>query len=184
LADTTLNALATALSAFAALIAVTIAWVSLRETRRAEGLRRSVASHEHDASFSARLDSLYPDLRKILGYPNDGVPSGIRGPLISLFVLFADAYVARRDGVLDDRDWASIGQELGYWAQRPTARRAWQAFKVQSWAAGFAEYIDTVLNGPTIYPEICLEEKIPDVNWPDNDSSSTHKHSDGAHKPV
>jgi hypothetical protein len=168
LSDSTLNALATALSAFAALTAVLIGWVSLRETRRAEALRRSIASHEHDASFSARLDALYPELRRILGHPNDGVPSEIRGPLISLFVLFADAYVSRRDGVLTDRDWASIGQELGYWAQRPTARRAWEAFKVQSWADGFVEYVDSVINGSTIYPEICVDEKIPNVNWPYN----------------
>lgn len=170
MSDTALNVLATVLSALAALIAVLIGGMSLRETRRSEALRRSLSSHEQDAAFSARLDNLYPDLRRILGSPNDGVPTEIRGPLISLFVLFADAYVARRDGVLDDRDWASIGQELGYWGQRPTARRAWQAFKAQSWADGFVEYIDSVLDGPVIYPFICADEVNPDVNWPESGS--------------
>jgi hypothetical protein len=173
-----LLALATVLSALSALIAVGIGWISLRETRRAEALRRGLASHEQDASFSARLDVLYPDLRRILGHPNDGVPQQIRGPLISFFVLYADAYAARRDGLLDDRDWASIGEELAYWAQRPTARRAWRAFKQQSWATGFTDYIDAMLDGPVVYPEICDDQHIPEVDWPETSDS------DNAHKPI
>jgi hypothetical protein len=176
LSDNTLSALAAALSAITALVAVAIGWISLRETRRAEDLRRSLASHERDASLSARLDALYPDLRRILGHPNDGVPQEIRSPLISFFVLYADAYVAQRDGVLDNRDWASIGEELAYWAQRPTARRAWQAFKVQTWATGFVEYIDSVLAGPVVYPEISNDDTAPEVNWPETgESGKTHK---------
>lgn len=178
MSDTFLNVLGTALSALAALIAVGIGWISLRETRRAEALRRTMASHEQDASFSARLDVLYPDLRRILGQPHDGVPQEIRGPLISFFVLYADAYAARRDGLLDERDWDSIGEELAFWAQRPTARRAWLAFKQQSWATGFAEYVESVLAGSVVYPEICGDETIPVVDWPETDDSND------AHEPI
>jgi hypothetical protein len=163
-----LNAVAAGMSAVAALAALCIAVLSLRESRRVETLRQCHASNEKDAVFMSRLEDLYPQLRKLLGHLEDGVPQHVRGPLISFFILYADAYSAHRDGLLDHRDWASLGDELAYWAQKPTARRGWRAFRQQTWAAGFVDHVDLVLAGPQIYPDI-IDKVVPppDVGWPE-----------------
>jgi hypothetical protein len=164
-----LNVVAAGMSALAAFVALGIGMLSLRETRRAECLRQLQTSNEKDAAFMARLEPMYPDLRRLLGHVEDGVPYHVRNPLISFFILYADAFAAHRDGLLDDRDWESLGGELAYWAQKPTARRAWRAFRRQTWAAGFVDHVDSVMAGPPAYPDIIEEAaKPPDVNWPDD----------------
>jgi len=86
--------------------------------------------------------------------------------LIPFFVLYSDAFGAHRDGLVDDRDFAGFAQELAYWAQKPAARKAWQAFRKQAWTFGFAEYVDSVLAGPPAYPNLQeVAEVEPEVAW-------------------
>lgn len=168
-----LNAISAAMSAVAAIAALIIAWLGLREGKRAreEHVRRS--AHEMDALLQSRLDPLYPGLRKVLGHVEDGVPREIRDVLIPFFVLYSDAFAAHRDGLLDHRDWIGFKQELAYWSQKPTARRAWMAFRQQTWTDGFVDHVDRVLAGPPAYPEL-QETHVsePEVHWPESESTS------------
>lgn len=164
-----LNALAAAMSAVAALAALAIGILSLVESRRTAEATRRQSAHALDVSLQARLDPLYPGLRAVLGHLEDGVPKEIRSVLITFFVLYSDAFAAHRDGLLDERDWVGFERELAYWAQKPVARRAWLAFRQQTWTDGFAEHIDSVLEGPPAYPnlrETCLNP--PAIAWPED----------------
>jgi hypothetical protein len=115
---------------------------------------------------------MYPGLRKILGHLEDGVPHEIRHVLIPFFVLYSDAFAAHRDGLLDSRDWRGLERELAYWAQKPTSRRAWLAFRQQTWTDGFADHVEAVLAGPPAYPDL-VETQLgdPEVVWPEDSSS-------------
>ena len=163
-----LNALAACMSALAALAALAVAWISVRESRRnAEDLKRQSA-HAMDLTLQSRLDPMYPELRRALGHVEDGVPRAIRNILIPFFVLYSDAYAAHRDALLDERDWVGLSQEMAYWAQKPVARRAWSAFRDQTWTEGFADHVDQVLAGPPAYPDLReARESRPEIPWPD-----------------
>lgn len=163
-----LNALAASMSAIAALAALALAWMGLRQSKMASQVAKSIMAREMDDSFQNRLDPMYPELRRILGHMEDGVPKEIRHTLIPFFVLFSDAYGAHRDGLLDDRDWHGLAQELAYWSQKASSRRAWAAFRQQTWTEGFMEYVDSILAGPPAYPNITEMSSVePEVCWPD-----------------
>jgi hypothetical protein len=164
--------IATVMSAVAAIAALSVAWMSLRETRRASEASQRHSAHAMDLTLQSRLDPMYPDLRKVLGHLEDGVPQEVRQALIPFFVLFSDAFAAHRDGLLDERDWKGFRLELAYWARKPTARRAWQAFRRQIWTEGFVTYVDTVLDGPAPYPDLQERDVVPPViTWPQDESS-------------
>ena len=148
------NVLATAMSAIAALAALAVAVIGVRDSRRHADRERRRAAHEMDAGLQARLEPLYPGIRDVCGHLEDGVPYEIRNVLIPFFVLYSDAYAAHRDGLLDDRDWHGFRCELAFWAQKPTSRRAWAAFRQQTWTEGFADHVDEVSAGPPAYPDL------------------------------
>ncbi len=109
---------------------------------------------------------MYAGLREVLGHLEDGVPHEVRHVLIPFFVLYSDAFGAHRDGLFDERDWKGLAQELAYWSQKPTARKAWQAFRQQSWTDGFVSYVDSVLAGPPAYPDLVEVEHAPSIeDW-------------------
>lgn len=155
------------MSAVAAIAAFAVALMSLRESRRIAEVANRRSAHAMDLTLQSRLDPLYPDLRRVLGHVEDGVPKQIRDTLIPFFVLYSDAFAAHRDGLLDSRDWDGFGQELAYWAQKPHARRAWKAFRQQTWTDGFADHVDATLSGPPAYPLLVeFEVDSPVVDWP------------------
>lgn len=163
-----LNALAATMSAVAALAALAVAWLGLKESRRLAKAIRLQSARDMDTALQNRLDPMYPGIRKALGHLDDGVPRDVRDVLIPFFVLYSDAFGAYRDGLLNDRDWAGFRQELAFWAQSPRARRAWAAFREQTWSDGFVEHVDAVLTGPPAYPGLTsatLSE--PEIDWPD-----------------
>ena len=171
-----MSVLAAGMSAIAALAALLIAWLGLRESRRAWAEARRHSAHAMDLTLQTRLDPMYPELRHVLGHLDDGVPREIRDVLIPFFVLFSDAFAAHRDGLLDERDWIGLSCELAYWAQKPTARRAWQAFSRQTWTGGFVEHVDSVLDGPPAYPGVSDAEANPagtGVAWPETTVPTT-----------
>jgi hypothetical protein len=162
-----LIATATTMSAIAAIAALSVAWMSLRESRRASDAAKRQSAHAMDLTLQSRLDPMYPDLRKVLGHLEDGVPHDIRHVLIPFFVLFSDAFAAHRGGLLDERDWKGFSLELIYWSQKPTAARAWRAFRQQIWTEGFVEYVDSVIDGPLPYPDLVeLDLIAPEITWP------------------
>jgi hypothetical protein len=165
--SSTLNAFAAGMSAVAALAALFVAWLSLGESKRASAAAHHERVHAMDSALQARLDPMYPELRRVLGHLDDGVPREIRHVLVPFFVLFSDAYSAHRDGLLSDHDWNGFGTELAYWAQKSTARRAWKAFRLQTWTDGFADHVDQVLAGPPAYPDVLdMESNPPHFDWP------------------
>jgi hypothetical protein len=168
------------MSAIAASAALAVAWLSLCESRRAAERDRRQAAHAMDAALQARLDPMYEGLRDVCGHLEDGVPHQIRHILIPFFVLFSDAFAAHRDGLLDERDWVGFSRELAYWAQKPPARRAWQAFRQQTWTDGFADHVDAVLAGPPAYPELReYEGKAPAIVWPEEGDLPSGGEPDG-----
>lgn len=170
-----LNVLAATMSAVAAVAALAVAWLSLRESRRAFEISMRERANALDAAFQGRLDPMYPDLRRTLGRLDDGVPEAIRNTLIPFFVLYSDAFAAHRDRLLDERDWQGFERELAYWAQKPTARRAWAVFRLQTWTEGFVDHVDEVLAGPPAYPDIPDHMvAAPEVIWDDQPDSSGH----------
>ncbi|GAA2098284.1 hypothetical protein GCM10009726_07150 [Nocardioides furvisabuli] len=123
-----------------------------------------------DAAFQARLDPLYPDLRRVLGRVDDGVPEPIRHVLLPFFVLYSDCFAAHRDGLLNARDWRGLERELAFWAQKPVARRAWAAFSQQEWTEGFANHMHEVLTGDAAYPNLADDTfRPPEVIWLEDD---------------
>lgn len=169
-----INVFAAACSALAAFFAWWIALVSLRDSRvLAEEARRRDAQ-ALEASLQARLDPLYPGLRAVLGSTDDGVPLEIRSVLIPFFVLYADAFAAHRDGILSDAEWGGLGVEFVHWAQRPVARRAWEAFRRQEWTDGFGAHVDDVLSGPAAYRGMeGLPFSPPSIPWPEQPPEPT-----------
>lgn len=162
-----LNAFAATMSALAAFAALVVAWLSLRQSKATAAVTHRQMARAMDDSLQARLDPMYPHLRRVLGYMEDGVPREIRHVLIPFFVLYSDAFAAQRDGLLDKRDWEGFANELAYWSQKPTARRAWAIFRQQTWTAGFKEHVDSVLAGPPAYPDVVeLSSREPEVAWP------------------
>lgn len=167
-----LNVLAATMSAVAAVAALFVAWISLRESRRAFQIQMRERANAMDAEFQRRLDPMYPDLRRVLGRLDDGVPEPIRHVLIPFYVLYSDVFAAHRDGLLDERDWVGLERELAYWAQKPAARRAWEVFRLQTWTAGFADHVDGVMTGPPAYPDIPDHMVAPpEVEWDDQPDS-------------
>jgi hypothetical protein len=168
-----MNAFAAAMSAVAALAALAIGWMSLRESRKVAEAARRQSAHSLDAALQSRLDPMYDGLRDVLGHLEDGVPREIRNVLIPFFVLYSDAFAAHRDGLLDQRDWTGLQCELAYWAQKPVARRAWKAFSQQTWTDGFAEHVESVLAGPPAYPSLReVPGKPPTLHWPEEPVAS------------
>ncbi len=166
LTDNALNAAAATMSAVAAIAALIVAWLTLRQSQQAAEFNRKQIARALDDSFQARLDPMYAGLRMSLGHIEDGIPREIRHILIPFFVLFSDAFGAHRDGLLDDRDWNGLSQELAYWSQKPVARRAWDAFRQQTWTLGFKEHVDSVLAGPPAYPDLReLDSTEPELRW-------------------
>jgi hypothetical protein len=162
------NAVAAIASAVAAAAALAVGCVSLRQSRDAALENRRRSAHVMDSALQSRLDPLYPGLRDVLGHIEDGVPLEVREVLVPFYVLFSDAYAAHRDGLLSDRDWDGMRRELAYWAQKPPAVRAWQAFKQQRWTEGFAEFIDDIHVGPRAYPDLVEQHAgQPTVVWHD-----------------
>lgn len=162
-----ITAIAVTMSAVAAIAALAVAWISVRESRRASEAAKRQTARTMDHALQSRLEPLYPDLRKVLGHLEDGVPHDIRNVLIPFFVLFSDAFGAHRDGLLDERDWNGFSLELAYWTQKPTARRAWEAFRQQTWTEGFVNHVDSIMEGPPAYPDL-LEVGVvpPEITWP------------------
>lgn len=162
-----LNAIAALMSALAAFAALAVALMSHHQSKKASEVAQRISANAMDLTLQTRLDPMYPDLRRVLGHLDDGVPQEIRNVLIPFFVLYSDAFAAHRDGLLDERDWTGFRLELTYWSQKPTARRAWSHFRKQTWTEGFVEHVDSTINGPKAYPS--LDEKIvkPVVEWPD-----------------
>lgn len=165
LSNEMLNVLAASMSAVAAVAALIVAALSLRQSAKAAEATRRHSARAMDDSLQSRLDPMYPDLRRILGHLDDGVPREIRHVLIPFFVLYSDAYGAYRDDLLNKRDWEGIAHEMAYWAQKPTARRAWEVFRLQTWTEGFVEHVDAVLAGAPIYPDLEDGAVAPDVAW-------------------
>lgn len=166
-----LSTLAAAMSAIAAVAALALAWLGLRQARSAAHVAQKVLAREMDDSLQNRLDPLYPELRRILGHMEDGVPMEIRHTMIPFFVLFSDAFGAHRDGLLDDRDWVGLERELSYWTQKPHARRAWAAFRNQTWTEGFVEFVDAVVEGPPAYPNVRETTVTSGIDWPEEKQS-------------
>lgn len=165
--DIFFNIVAAAMSAVAAVAALVVAWMSFRQSQQTAELARKQIARSLDDSFQARLDPMYPGLRRSLGHVEDGVPKEIRNILIPFFVLFSDAFGSHRDGLLDARDWSALSQELSYWSQKPPARRAWEAFRQQGWTEGFREYVDSIMAGAPAYPELQeLADASPEIHWP------------------
>jgi hypothetical protein len=123
-----LNVLAATASAVAALAALFVAWLSLREARRASAVAQKQSAHAMDLALQNRLDPMYPGLREVLGHLDDGVPQSVRNVLIPFFVLYSDAFAAHRENLLNEHDWRGLSAEFAFWAQRPIARQAWAAF--------------------------------------------------------
>src|SRR5680860_997307 len=98
------------MSAIAALAALTVAWLSMKQSQLVAEATRRQCANALDAELQSRLDPMYPGLRKVLGHLEDGVPRDIRHVLIPFFVLFSDAYAAHRDGLLDRRDWIGFAR--------------------------------------------------------------------------
>lgn len=168
-----MSVLASGMSAVAALAALAVGWLSLVQSRQASAAVNRQSAHAMDSTLQARLDPLYPGLRAVLGQLDDGVPPEIRAVLVPFFVLYSDAFAAHRDGLLDDRDWLN-GTEFAYWAQKPVARRAWSAFREQTWTAGFREHVDGTLQGPPAYPNLTQHTSTsPEFEWPE-DSARTN----------
>jgi len=164
-----LNAFAATMSAVATCAALGIGWISHRESKRSAEAARRKCANDLDAALQLRLDPMYPGLRSVLGHVEDGVPQEIRNVLIPLFVLYSDAFAAHRDGLLDHRDWVGFERELAYWVQKPVARRAWRAFRRQTWTDGFAEHIESVHSGEPAYPELReTQQGPPSIHWPDD----------------
>jgi hypothetical protein len=164
--ENAMNVAAATMSAIAAIAALIVAWLTLRQSQRAAEFSQKQIARSLDDSFQARLDPMYGGLRLALGHIEDGVPKQIRHILIPFFVLYSDAFGAHRDGLMDERDWAGLSQELAYWSQKPVARRAWQAFRQQTWTHGFAEHVDAVLVGPPAYPDLQeLQAAEPELRW-------------------
>ena len=149
-----LNVLSTALAAVAALEALVVAVLSLRQSKRQLEAERLRTARAIDDSLQSRLDPMYPELRRTLGHMQDGVPHEIRQVLVPFFVLYSDAFGAHRDGLVDTRDWDGFAQELAYWAQKPISRRAWSQFRKQTWTDGFVAFVDDILAGPPAYPDV------------------------------
>lgn len=171
-----MSVLASAMSAVAALAALAVGWMSLVQSRRSSEATRRQSAHAMDSTLQARMDPLYPGLRAVLGHLEDGVPREVRDVLIPFFVLFSDAFAAHRDGLLDDRDWLN-GTEFAYWAQKPTARRSWLAFREQVWTAGFVEHVDLILDGAPAYPNVHEHTSTsPEFVWPQNAGRSNPEH--------
>lgn len=161
-----LSTISAGMSAIAAIAALIIAWMSLRESRRHAKVLHRTSAHAIDLTLQSRLDPMYPELRRALGQVEDGVPAEIRNILVPFFVLYSDSFTAWRDGLLDDDDWLGLDKELTYWAQKPNARRAWSAFRNQTWTPGFAEHVDRALEGPPAYPKLEeLSESNPEIVW-------------------
>lgn len=168
-----LSVIAAAMSAVAAIAALAIGQISLRESRRTAETQARQSAHAMDTALQNRLDPMYPGLRQTLGDLDDGVPAEIRQVLIPFFVLFSDAFAAHRDHLLDERDWTGFERELAYWAQKPLSRRAWAAFRRQTWTEGFSDHIDAVLAGPSAYPDLHDGEGISSgAAWPEPDNDS------------
>lgn len=148
------NAFAATMSAIAAIAAFTVALIGLRESRRHILAVQRQSAHAMDLTLQSRLDPMYPGLRLVLGDVQDGVPKEIRDILIPFVVLFSDAYAAYRDGLLDDRDWIGFSQEMTYWMQKANAKRAWGAFRQQTWTEGFVDFVDNAIAGPPAYPDL------------------------------
>lgn len=166
-----LNVVAASMSAVAALAALGVAGLSLRDSRRAMAMHERERAVAMDAAFQARLDPLYPDLRRVLGRLDDGVPEPIRHVLLPFFVLYSDCFAAHRDGLINDRDWRGLERELAFWAQKPTARRAWAAFSKQEWTEGFADHVGAVLTGEAAYPNLSDDAFRPEeVLWPEDEA--------------
>lgn len=88
--------------------------------------------------------------------------------LVPFFVLYSDAFAAHRDGLLDERDWVGFSLELMHWSQKPTARRAWAAFRKQTWTEGFVDHVDKTIDGPAAYPGLGAHTSpAPAVDWPE-----------------
>ena len=166
LSSDALNAIAAAMSAIAALAALIVAGLSLRQSRQAAETSRRLSARALDDSLQRRLDPMYPELRRILGHLEDGVPREIRHVLIPFFVLYSDSYAAYRDELLNPGDWEGIAQEMAYWAQKPIAKRAWQAFRQQTWTHGFVDHVDAVLAGEPVYAELNIDAENQGILWP------------------
>ena len=138
MANDTLNAFAALMSALAAFAALAVA----------------LMSHNQSKKWPRPL--------------NDGVPQEIRHVLVPFFVLYSDAFAAHRDGLLDERDWVGFSLELMHWSQKPTARRAWAAFRKQTWTEGFVDHVDKTIDGPAAYPGLGAHTSpAPAVDWPE-----------------
>lgn len=165
--DSFINIVAATMSAIAAVAALVVAWMTLKQSQDAADFNRKQIARSLDDAFQSRLDPMYPGLRRCLGHVEDGVPKEIRNILIPFFVLFSDAFGSHRDGLLDDRDWSALSQELAYWSQKPPARRAWEAFRQQTWTEGFKEYMDAIMAGTAAYPDLQeLADASPEIHWP------------------
>lgn len=170
LTSATTSAIAAGMSTVAALAALGISVMNLKEIKRGVEMQKLKSARELDERLQVRLDPLYPGLRRVLGHIEDGVPKEIRQTLIDFFVLYSDCFAAARDKLLNEGDWRGFELELRYWAQKPVAQRAWKAFRKQEWTDGFVEYIDEILIGPPAYPRlVTLKDVIPIIDWPEDE---------------
>lgn len=161
-----LTVIATGMSAIAALAALAVAYLSLRQSQRATEAAQRQAARAMDDALQSRLDPMYPGLRQLLGHLEDGVPHDVRQVLIPFFVLYSDAYGAYRDGLVDYRDWEGFEKELAYWSQKPIARFAWSSFRNQVWTDGFVDYVDRILAGAPPYPNLQEGIAVPTLeDW-------------------
>ncbi|MEI2621668.1 MAG: GNAT family N-acetyltransferase [Candidatus Nanopelagicales bacterium] len=146
-----INAAGTVLSAAAALIAVVVAWLSIREIKRIDDRSRVREWNERDDLLQNRLESLYPDLYVTFGSPRDGIPLESRPVVVAFYSLYADAFTAQRDNLLPVKDAESFLREFAYWARTEHGRRAWEDLRLQTWAEGFLQHVDHALGIPESY---------------------------------
>ncbi len=156
MSNNVLNVVAASMSSVAAIAAWRVAWLSLKDSRAAAKSSKQQMSHALNQSFQTRLDPMYPGLRELLGGPDDGVPIHVRSVLVPFFVLCSDTFAAKRDNLIDTRDWNAFNLELSYWAQQPLAAETWASFRRQEWTDGFVAHMDCVIAGAPAYPKLGL----------------------------
>jgi GNAT superfamily N-acetyltransferase len=159
-----INALATALSALAALVAVLLAGLTVREMGRIEDRADLRDANDRDDKFQGRLDPMLPGLYQVLGKTSDEIPSAIRSVLMPFYVLYSDAFAAHRDNLLGSRDNTGLLDEFAFFAQRPAARSAWTEFRSYTWPEHFRDHVDRVMLAACPYGGLPVDH--PPVDWP------------------
>ncbi|MGM0385466.1 MAG: GNAT family N-acetyltransferase [Actinomycetota bacterium] len=164
------NAVSAGLSAIAAIFAVVIAGISVRELRRIDERATRREANQRDEALQMRLEALYPQLYSVFGVPLDRIPSRLRSAVVGFFGLYADAYTAHRDSLLPERDSLAFLEEFDWWVGSENGKTLWEQLRCQSWPVGFIEHVDSAAQRPRAYAglanraaEFGLRAEVPGV---------------------